>query len=86
MMLDFPSLQANLGNFSLNQPSLWTPHLHHIALFKHIPNVYSTYYKGNKVPSGSLAMVGYTMGDYEKDGELVATPNLNWVIVIAADD
>ena len=26
---------------------------------KHIPSIYSTYYKGNEVPSGSLAMVGY---------------------------
>ena len=53
---------------------------------KHIPSIYSTYYKGNKVPSGSLVMVGYTMGCYEKEGELVAAPNLNWVIVIAVDD
>ena len=52
---------------------------------KHIPSIYLTYFKGNKVPSGSLAMVGYTMGCYKKDGELVAAPNLNWVIVIAAD-
>ena len=53
---------------------------------KHIPNIYLTSYKGNEVPSGSLAMVRYTMGCYEKDGELVAAPNLNWVIVIAADN
>ena len=53
---------------------------------KHIPSIYSTYYKGNEVPSGSLVMVGYTMGHYEKEGELVAAPNLNWVVVIAADD
>ena len=53
---------------------------------KRIPSIYLTYYKGNKVPSGSLVMVGYTMGSYEKDGELVAAPNPNWVIVIAADN
>ena len=47
---------------------------------------YSTYQNGREVPSGLLAMVGYTMGCYEKDNKLVATPNLNWVVVIAADD
>ena len=48
--------------------------------------MYSTYPKGNEVPDGSLAMIGYTMGCYEKDGKLVVMPNLNWVVLIAADD
>ena len=52
----------------------------------HIPKMYSTYPKGNEVPDGSLAMIGYMMGYYGKDGELVGTPNLNWVVVITADD
>jgi hypothetical protein len=53
---------------------------------RRIPQTYSTYSRDNEVPIGSLALIGYTMGCYEKDGELVAAPNLNWVVVIAADD
>ena len=53
---------------------------------RRIPKTYSTYPKGNEVPDGSLAMIGYMMGCYEKDGKLVVTPNLNWVVLIAADD
>ena len=48
--------------------------------------MYFSYSKGNEVPSGSLAMIGYTMGCYERDSEWIVTPNLNWVVVIAADD
>ena len=53
---------------------------------RRIPRTYSTYYKNNEIPSGSLAMVGYMMGCYEKDDEWMLTPNLNWVVVLAADD
>ena len=31
-------------------------------------------------------MVGYMMDCYEKYDELIAAPNLNWVIIITADD
>ena len=51
-----------------------------------IPKAYSAYNRGNEVPSGLLALVGCTMGCYEKDGELAAALNLNWVVVIATDD
>ena len=35
---------------------------------------------------GILAMVGYTMGCYEKNKEWILTPNFNWVMVLAVDD
>ena len=53
---------------------------------RRIPKTYSTYPKGNEAPDGLLAIIGYTMGCYGKNGELVGMPNLNWVVVIAADD
>lgn len=53
---------------------------------RRIPKRYATYSKGEEVPSGSLAMIGYTMGSYEKGDDTVLTPNLNWVVVLAADD
>ena len=53
---------------------------------KGISKNYATYPTGEEIPGGSLVLVGYTMGCYKKDGEWVLTPNLNWVVVIAADD
>lgn len=53
---------------------------------KRIPKLYAKYAKGEEIPNGALAMIGYTVGSYEKDGDQVLTPNLNWVVVIAADD
>ena len=44
------------------------------------------YPDGEEVPNGSLALVAYTLGSYERDGVTILTPNLNWVVVIAADD
>lgn len=38
------------------------------------------------IPSGSLALVAYTVGSYEKNGMTVFSPTLNWVVVIAAND
>ena len=72
-MPESPSLQANLAHPPLKQMSLQTLHLHPTissASLRHIRN-------GREVPSGSLAMVGYMMGCYEKDDKLVATPNLS---------
>ena len=39
-----------------------------------------------RVPVRSLALIGYTMGMYEKDRQHVLMPNLNWVVVLATDD
>ena len=53
---------------------------------RRIPRKYARYTSNEEVPVGSLALVGYTMGTYEKDGQHVLTPNLNWVVVLATDD
>ena len=65
MMPESPSLQANLAHPALKQMSLQTLHLH--------PTISSTSLR--HIPL--IKMVGYTMGCYEKDDKLVATPNLN---------
>ena len=88
-MLGYPSIPVNPGHPPGHCHQVWTitPDFtftsHNI---KCIPKMYSSYSKGNKVPSGSLAMIGYTMGCYEKDSEWIVPPNLNWGVVIAADD